>query len=98
LLKWLHFREDTLGYRTELRYFRDIEGREVDFVAVEGGKPVLLVECKASNRDVSKPLRYLKARFPAADAWQVAATGSEDYVTREGIRAAPAVELLATLV
>jgi hypothetical protein len=32
LLKWVHFREDTEGHRTELRYFRDIEGREVDFV------------------------------------------------------------------
>lgn len=83
---------------TELRYFRDIEGREVDFVAVEDGKPILLVECKSSNRDVSKPLRYLKACFPAADAWQVAAAGPEDYVSGDGIRVAPAVELLSTLV
>jgi predicted AAA+ superfamily ATPase len=98
LLKWLNYRQDTQGYETELRYFRDVEGREVDFVAVENGKPVLFVECKSSNRDVSKALRYLKARFPAVDAWQVAATGGGDYVTREGIRAAPALELLKTLV
>lgn len=98
LLKWLDFREDTEGYRTELRYFRDVEGREVDFVAVEDGKPILLVECKSSNRDVSQALRYLKARFPDTDAWQVAASGEEDFVTREGIRVAPALELLKTLV
>lgn len=97
LLKWLHFREDTQGWRTELRYFRDIEGREVDFVAVEDGRPVLFVECKSNNRDVSAALRYLKTRFPATDAWQVAASGREDYVTREGIRVAPALELLKTL-
>jgi hypothetical protein len=40
----------------------------------------------------------LKARFPATDAWQLAASGADDYVTREGIRVAPAVELLRTLV
>lgn len=98
LLKWVHFREDTEGYRTELRYFRDIEGREVDFVAIEDGKPVLLVECKTSDRDVSPALRYLKARFPAVAAWQISATGRQEYLSREGIRVAPAIELLKTLV
>jgi predicted AAA+ superfamily ATPase len=97
LLKWTHFREDAEGRRTELRYFRDIEGREVDFVVVENGSPVLLVECKSSDRELSPSLRYLKARFPAAHAWQVSATGQRDYATREGIRVAPALALLATL-
>lgn len=97
LLKWLHFREDTEGYRTELRYFRDIEGREVDFVALERGKPVLFVECKSSDREVSPALKYLKARFPGTDAWQISATGQKDYVSREGIRVAPAIDLLSTL-
>jgi hypothetical protein len=43
-------------------------------------------------------LRYLKARFPHTAAWQISPTGPQDYVTREGIRVAPATELLATLV
>jgi hypothetical protein len=98
LLKWVQFREDTEGYRTELRYFRDVEGREVDFVAIEGGKPVLFVECKSSDRDISQPLRYLKERFPTVPAWQISATGRNDYVSREGIHVAPALKLLATLV
>ena len=98
LLKWVHFREDTEGYRMELRYFRDIEGREVDFVAVENGKPVLFVECKSSDRDVSPALRYLKERFPGTDAWQLSMKGPGDYVSREGIRVAPALELLKSLV
>jgi uncharacterized protein len=98
LLKWGHFREDTEGIRTELRYFRDIEGREVDFVAVEDGKPVMFVECKSSDRDVSAALKYLKTRFPSVDAWQISATGTKDYVSREGIRVAPALQLLGTLV
>lgn len=98
LLKWAHFREDAEGHRTELRYFRDIEGREVDFVVAENGMPVLFVECKSSDREISPSLRYLKQRFPAAQAWQVSASGRRDYVSREGIRVAPALDLLATLV
>jgi hypothetical protein len=39
----------------------------------------------------------MKARFPEADAWQVSATGRKDFVTPEGIRVAPALELLRTL-
>jgi hypothetical protein len=97
LLKWTQLREDTEGYKTELRYFRDIQLREVDFVVTENGKPVLFVECKTSDRDVSPALRYLKERFPHTDAWQVSATGTRDYVSREGIRVAPALTFLTTL-
>jgi len=97
LLKWANFREDAEGHRTELRYFRDIEGREVDFVVTENGRPVLLVECKSSDREISPSLRYLKARFPAVPGWQVSAAGERDYVSREGIRVAPALALLSTL-
>jgi hypothetical protein len=43
-------------------------------------------------------LRYLKQRFPEADAWQVSAVGSRDYLTPDGVRVAPALVLLGTLV
>jgi predicted AAA+ superfamily ATPase len=32
LLKWVHFQFDSAGRELELRYFRDVDGREVDFV------------------------------------------------------------------
>ncbi|MGA1838999.1 MAG: hypothetical protein ACMUIU_00085 [bacterium] len=35
LLKWVHYEQDTKGRDLELRYFRDIDGREVDFVITE---------------------------------------------------------------
>jgi len=41
---------------------------------------------------------YLKARFPEADAWQLSAVGAKDYQAPDGIRVAPALRLLATLV
>ena len=43
-------------------------------------------------------LRLLKASFPGAEAWQLSAVGRKDYQTREGIRVAPALALLKTLV
>ena len=98
LLKWVHFEQDTQGRDLELRYFRDIEGREVDFVVVEGRHPRLLVECKWGDAEVDRSLRYLKARFPEADAWQISATGTKDYRSPDGVRVAPAVRLLRTLV
>jgi len=98
LLKWVHFQQDTQGRDVELRYFRDSDAREVDFVVVEGREPKLLVEAKWGDAPLDPSLRYLKARFPKADAWQLSAAGTKDYVTPEGIRVAPALTLLRTLV
>ncbi|MBM4299824.1 MAG: hypothetical protein FJ143_18935 [Deltaproteobacteria bacterium] len=61
-------------------------------------EPQLLVECKWAESEVDKSLRYLKARFPDAEAWQVSATGKKDYLTPEGIRVSPALALLNQLV
>jgi len=98
LLKWVHFLEDTEGRDLELRYFRDRDGREVDFVVVEDGKPALMVECKWSDESISPALHYLKAKFPQCPAWQISATGTKDYLSGEGIRVAPAIQLLTTMV
>jgi hypothetical protein len=97
LLKWVHFEVDSEGRDLELRYFRDTDGREVDFVVVEGRRPILFVECKWSDAEIDGSLRYLKARFPACDAWQLSATGRKDFVSPEGIRASPATTLLGEL-
>lgn len=98
LLKWVHFEEDAKGRNIELRYFRDIEGKEVDFVVTEDDKPLLFVECKWADDEVNKTLIYLKRKFPQADAWQIHATGNRDYQTKEGIRVAPALLFLQGLI
>jgi len=43
-------------------------------------------------------VRYLKARFPGCDAWQISMNGTQDFQSPEGIRVAPAMTLLGTLV
>ena len=97
LQKWVHFRQDTQGRDLELRFFRDVDGREVDFVVLEDRQPAMLVECKLADRDIDRGLRYLKIRFPNADAYQIALSGQRDYVSPHGIRAMPALDFLRTL-
>ncbi|MBM4318516.1 MAG: ATP-binding protein [Deltaproteobacteria bacterium] len=98
LLKWVHHEQDVQGRDLELRYFRDTDGREVDFVVTDRRRPILLVECKWADAPVDRGLRYLAARLPGGEAWQISATGSKDHVTPEGIRVAPALALLGRLV
>ncbi|MFN7941569.1 MAG: ATP-binding protein [Thermoanaerobaculia bacterium] len=97
LLKWVQFRQDTAGEELELRFFRDRDGREVDFVVVDGRRPILFVECKVDDQPVERSLRFLVERFPQAAAWQVSLRGRKDYQSPEGIRVAPAVALLRDL-
>lgn len=98
LLKWTHYLEDTEGRDVELRYFRDIDGREVDFIVTEKAKPMLAIECKWDDTDISKSLKYFKARFPFCEAWQISAVGKKDYLSGEGIRISPALSFLRILV
>jgi predicted AAA+ superfamily ATPase len=97
LLKWVHFEQDTAGRELDLRYFRDVDRREVDFVVTERGRPIKLVERKLSDTDVDSGLRYLRAKFPSVEAWQISASGYKNYQTPDGIRVAPAIELLKEL-
>jgi hypothetical protein len=70
----------------------------VDFVVVDRGQPILMVESKLSDAKPDRSLRYLKLRFPDCPAWQVSAHGRKDFLSPEGIRVCPAVTFLGTLV
>jgi len=98
LLKWTQFIEDTEGRELELRYFRDITGQEVDFVVVEGRKPILFVEAKLGDAPIQSALLKLKSHYPEVPAWQVHLRGRKDYRSPEGIRVSPALKLLETLI
>ena len=98
LLKWVHQEQDVRGRDLDLRYFRDVDGREVDFVVTDREVPAHLVEVKWSDRPVDKALRYLHARFPDAAATQISAAGTDDYRTPEGIHVQPAIPFLGGLV
>jgi len=98
LLKWIHFEQDTKGRELELRYFRDIDRREVDFVVTQKRKPLIFVECKWKDEPIHPALLYLKRRFPNTETFQISAKGQKDFVTPEGIRACPAILFLKALI
>ena len=98
LLKWIQFKQDAEGKILELRYFRDIDKREVDFIITENKKPIWAVECKLSDAEISSGLKYFKVRFPACEAWQISMRGQKDYVSGDGIRVTHAVQFLKNLV
>jgi len=94
LKKWVDLQVDAKGREMELRYFRDVQGREVDFVIVENRQAIRFIECKWEDEDVHPALRYVSERFPKADFWQITATGTKDFQTTNGIRVCPALSLL----
>ncbi|RMH57994.1 MAG: ATP-binding protein [Candidatus Hydrogenedentota bacterium] len=99
LLKWVHFQQDSKGEDIELRYFRDVDRREVDFVLTRKNRPIQFIECKLGDTGVDRGLRYLKERFPEVPAFQVSLRGKTDRLaTREKIRLLPAWRYLRNLV
>ena len=69
LLKYCHFTEDTQGYAMELRYIRDTDKREVDFVVLKDRKPLFAVECKRRVRSPSKAMEYFVKKIPSIASW-----------------------------
>lgn len=87
LLKYCHYLEDDQGYRMELRYLRDTDGRETDFVVLKDGKALFAVEVKLSDEAETKAMRYFKERTDISNYYLVH-NGNADKV-QQGIRILP---------
>jgi len=79
LLKKLQFLEDRDGYRFELRYLRDKEGREVDFVILKENRIEELIEVKWADENISKSLLYYSERLRPPKATQLVARLKRPY-------------------
>ena len=97
LLKWCNYKQDYEGLDIELRYFRAIDRREVDFVLVKNNKPVQFVECKLRSKEVNPALGCLKKRFQKAKAVQIS-LDNDDYVNKDGVHVCPAEKNLIILI
>lgn len=97
LLKTIHFLYDTEGYKAELHFLRDREGREVDFLVSVNKKPWMAVEVKLSNKEISKNLKYFSERLKIPFIYQVIKEKGVDF-TVNGIRAISADKFLSGLV
>jgi len=84
LLKRLQYLEDRDGYRYELRFVRDKEGREVDFVVVKEGVVDELIEAKWNDDTISSPLRYYNKKLRPGKCTQIVRTLRRPY-DKDGI-------------
>jgi len=83
LLKKIQFLEDSQGYSYELRYVRDKEGHEVDFVILKGGVVDELIEAKCGDDEISRSLKYFAERLKPRRASQVVFNLKREYSSGE---------------
>ena len=95
LLKYCHFMEDTEGYDMDLRFLRDTDKRETDFVVLKEGEPLFAVECKSGEKNINPSLFYFKERTHIPTIYQVH-TGTKDY-EKNGVRVLPVQKLIREL-
>ncbi len=79
LLKKIQFTEDSEGYRQQLYFIRDKEGREVDFAITKDKKLEFLIEAKWSEEEVSKNLTYYSEKLNPMRSIQLVANLKREY-------------------
>jgi predicted AAA+ superfamily ATPase len=71
LLKFCHFHEDIHGEKMELRYIRNVDKKEVDFVVLKNKKPLFAVEAKLNFQGLEPSIPYFCERLPIERLYQV---------------------------
>ena len=71
----------------ELRFLRDTDKREIDFLVLKESHPLFAVECKTGEKAVNPALLYFKERIDIPRLYQVH-TGTRDY-EKAGVRVLP---------
>ena len=71
LLKYCRYVEDPEGHEMELRFIRDTDKREVDFVVLRDGRAEFAVECKSGEQSAAPACRYFRERTDIPRFYQV---------------------------
>jgi uncharacterized protein len=96
LLKYCHWVEDTEGHTMELRFVRDVDKREVDFVVLRDRKPEFAVECKSGERTLNPAIPYFQQRTKIPRFFQTH-LGTADFLHASGARVLPFATLCREL-
>lgn len=78
-MRLVHWFEDQQGEKIELRYFRDVLGKEVDFILLRKSKPWVAIEVKQSAQGLDSSLKYFLERVRVPYAFQIHAQGDADH-------------------
>jgi hypothetical protein len=73
----------------ELKFVRDSQGRELDFVVMCNGKPVFAVECKSGERNLSRNVSYFAERVAIPRFYQVHAGDRDCEISEHRARILP---------
>ena len=79
LLKKIHYLEDSKGFQFDLKYIRDKESREVDFIILKNNKVFALIEAKFADDKISKSLQYYSEKLKPKHSLQVVAHLKQEY-------------------
>ncbi len=79
LFKKIQFIEDSQGYRQQLYFIRDKEGREIDFAITKDKKLEFLIEAKLSEEEISKNLTYYSEKLNPMRSLQLVANLKREY-------------------
>ncbi|MFH1452544.1 MAG: ATP-binding protein [Armatimonadota bacterium] len=96
LLKTAHFLHDAEGYKTQVTFLRDIEGREVDFLVLVDKKPWIAVEVKNSKTSISSSLKYFGSKLNIPYKYQIVGEKNIDFF-KDDIRVISADKFLTGL-
>jgi predicted AAA+ superfamily ATPase len=96
LLKYCHFLEDNEGHKMELRFLRDTDKREIDFVVLKNKKPLFAVECKSGEKALSQHIKYFSERTSIPAFYQVH-LGTKDYGEASKGRVLPFIKFCSEL-
>jgi len=80
LLKFCHYQQDVNGEKYDLRYIRDTDKREIDFVVLKNNIIQFAVECKFKNKSASTSLFYFQKKLKIDMVYQVDFNGPEKQV------------------
>jgi len=101
LLRFIHWCEDLLGEKVELRYFKDVDGHEVDFILLRKRAPWIAIEVKSSEQKLDANLKYFLERVKCPFAFQLQLKSRDDYshpdINGCKIRLVPVGKFLAAL-
>lgn len=86
LLKTVHLLYDFFGYKADLFFLRDSDGREVDFLVTIDTKPWFSVEVKTRDAQISPNISYFGDRLRIPFQYQVVAEGLKDAYRHGGVQ------------
>ena len=97
LLKFRDYLKEYEGYKTELKYLRNVDKKEMDFLITVNNKPWFAIETKLSETEPSPVIQYFKAKLKIPFLFQVTGTSKIDKI-RDGVRIISADKFLSALV